>query len=90
MAVGVGDRTTRVLAGGRVAEGVNVGVAVSVVVSGGRWVAVAVAVASGGAIGKVGVDDGVVEAPVTGSIGVEDGGRVAVDPGESRATCRRG
>lgn len=68
--VGVGDRTTRVLVGARVAEGVNVGVAVSVIV--GRWVAVAVAVASGEAIGKVGVDDGVVEAPVTGTIGVED------------------
>ncbi len=68
--VGVGDRTTRVLVGARVAEGVNVGVAVSVIV--GRWVAVAVAVASGEAIRKVGVDDGVVEAPVTGTIGVGD------------------
>ena len=72
VAVGVGDRTTRVLVGGRVAEGVNVGVAVSVIVWVGRWVAVAVAVASGVAIGKVGVDDEVAEAPVTGTIGVED------------------
>ena len=71
VAVGVGDRTTRVLVGGRVAEGMNVGVAVSVIVWVGRWMAVAVAVASSGAIGKIGVDDGVVEAPVTGTIGVE-------------------
>ena len=69
VAVGVGDRTTRVLVGGRVAEGV---MAVSVVVWVGRWVAVAVAVASGGAIGKVGVNAEVGEAPVTGTIGVED------------------
>ena len=72
VAVGVGDRTTRVLVGGRVAEGVNVGVAVSVVVWVGRWVAVAVAVAGGGAIGEVGVNDEVGEAPVTGTFGVGD------------------
>ena len=70
VAVGVGDRTTRVLVGGRVAEGV---MAVSVVVWVGRWVAVAAAVAVDVAAGVVGVDDGVVvEEPVTGTIGVVD------------------